>query len=78
MLTFIGIVQNGLRGTIAVALAVVQRFHFDARLASQKFMTNGWHGTITSTTTAINHEDRQPGTLLQKDSATWPTVCTCR
>jgi hypothetical protein len=31
---------------------------------------NGWNGTITSTTTAKNHEDRQPGTLLVKDSAT--------
>jgi hypothetical protein len=31
---------------------------------------NGWNGTITSTMTAQNHEDRQPGTLLVKDSAT--------
>ena len=31
---------------------------------------NGWNGTITSTTTAQNHEDPQPGTLLVKDSAT--------
>lgn len=31
---------------------------------------NGWNGVITSTMTAQNHEDRQPGTLLQKDSAT--------
>jgi hypothetical protein len=31
---------------------------------------NGWNGTITSTRTAQNHEDRQPGTLLVKDSAT--------
>lgn len=31
---------------------------------------NSWNGTITATTVAKNHEDRQPGTLLQKDSAT--------
>jgi hypothetical protein len=32
--------------------------------------SNGWNGTITSTTTAKSHEDKQPGTLLMKDSAT--------
>jgi hypothetical protein len=31
---------------------------------------NGWNGTITSTTTANAHDDRQAGTLLVKDSAT--------
>jgi hypothetical protein len=35
---------------------------------------NGWNGIITSTTTAQNHQDRQPGTLLVKDSATELTV----
>jgi hypothetical protein len=31
---------------------------------------NGWNGTITSTTTAQNRQNPQPGTLLIKDSAT--------
>jgi len=35
---------------------------------------NGWNGTITSTTTAQNHTDKEPGTLLVKDSATDLTV----
>jgi hypothetical protein len=35
---------------------------------------NGWNGIITSTTSAQNHQDRQPGTLLVKDSATELTV----